>query len=97
MLEQAPILGEGHQRWMINEINNLIWPSPDGVGVLDPGLYQQTVDVSTEFEILAAEPDAVATRTDLMQEALQQLRDQGLDVTGNSWVKAVIEPTPGGE
>ena len=97
VLEQAPILGEGHQRWMINEINNLIWPSPDGVGVLDPGLYQQTVDVSTEFDILAAEPDAVATRTDLMQEALQQLRDQGLDVTGNSWVKAVIEPTPGGE
>ena len=97
VLEQAPILGEGHQRWMINEINNLIWPSPDGVGVLDPGLYQQTVDVSTEFEILAAEPDAVATRTDLMQEALQQLRDQGLDVSGNSWVKAVIEPTPGGE
>ncbi len=97
VLDKAPILGEGHQRWMINEINKLIWPSPDGIGILDPGLYQQTVDVSTEFEILAAEPDDGATRTDLMAEALAQLRDAGLDVTGESWVPAVVQPTPGGD
>ena len=29
-------LGAGHQAWMMNEINALVWPSPAGVGVLDP-------------------------------------------------------------
>ena len=97
VLAQAPILGEGHQRWMINEINGLIWPSPDGIGILDPGLYRQTLDVAIEFEILAGEPDEIATRTDLAEEALAQLRDKGLDVTGGSWQRAVVQPTPGGE
>ncbi|MDG2026736.1 MAG: ABC transporter substrate-binding protein [Acidimicrobiales bacterium] len=97
VLDNAPILGEGHQRWMINEINSLIWPSPDGVGVLDPDLYQQTVDVAVEFEILAGQPDEEATRTDLINEALDQLRGDGLDVTGDSYARIEVEPTPGGE
>ena len=29
-------LGPGHQAWMLNEVNPLIWPSPDGIGVMDP-------------------------------------------------------------
>ena len=28
-------LGTSHQLWQMNEINKLIWPSPDGVGVID--------------------------------------------------------------
>ncbi|GJM36923.1 MAG: nitrate ABC transporter substrate-binding protein [Acidimicrobiales bacterium] len=97
VLDNAPILGEGHQRWMINEVNSLIWPSPDGVGVLDPDLYQQTVDVAVEFEILTGQPDEVATRTDLITEALDELRADGLDVTGDSYTRIDVEPTPGGE
>ena len=96
VLDNAPILGEGHQRWMINEINKLIWPSPLGVGVLDTGLYDQTVKVATDFEILAAEPDDTATRSDLINEALDQLRDKGLDVTGEGYTPIVVEPTEGG-
>ena len=38
VLNQGTILGEGHQHWMMNEINALVWPSPDGVGILDLGL-----------------------------------------------------------
>ena len=36
-------LGAGHQAWMMNEINPLIWPSPNGIGIMDPALWQQTV------------------------------------------------------
>ncbi|MEZ5245708.1 MAG: ABC transporter substrate-binding protein [Acidimicrobiales bacterium] len=97
VLDNAPILGEGHQRWMINEVNNLIWPSPDGVGILDPDLYQQTIDVAVEFEILAGQPDEEATRSDLMEEALAQLEEKGLDVTGADYAPIDVEPTPGGE
>ena len=31
-------LGAGHQAWMMNEINPLVWPSPNGIGMMDPAL-----------------------------------------------------------
>ncbi len=94
VLDQGTILGEGHQHWMMNEINALIWPSPDGIGVLDPDLWQQTVDISLEFDILTAEPSDGAFRTDLAEAALTGIDD---DVTGDDFEKDDIEVTPGGE
>ena len=29
-------LGAGHQKWMMNEVNALVWPSPLGIGMIDP-------------------------------------------------------------
>ena len=43
---RARTLGAGHQAWMMNEINPLIWPSPNGIGIMDPAEWQQTVDVA---------------------------------------------------
>jgi len=94
VLNQGTILGEGHMRWQLNEINALIWPSPDGIGILDPDLWQQTVDISLEFDIITAEPDASAFRTDLAQAALDGIDG---DTTGADFEKAEIEVTPGGE
>ena len=47
VLDNAPTLGRSHQTWQLNEINALIWPSPQGVGVMDVDLWNQTVDVAT--------------------------------------------------
>ena len=33
-VDAGSTLGMGHQRWMMNEINALIWPSPDGIGAV---------------------------------------------------------------
>ena len=30
-------LGASHQLWQMNEVNKLIWPSPDGIGIIDAG------------------------------------------------------------
>lgn len=95
VLNNGPTLGEGHMRWQLNEINGLIWPSPAGIGVLDPALFQQTVDISTEFGVLTAAPDEGATRTDLAEAALALLGDA--DTTGADWTKLDVEITPGGE
>ncbi|MCA9973758.1 MAG: ABC transporter substrate-binding protein, partial [Anaerolineales bacterium] len=65
VLENGPTLGEGHMRWQLNEINALIWPSPQGIGVMDPALYEQTVQISRDFGVLQNDPDAAALRTDL--------------------------------
>ena len=87
-------LPAGHQAWMMNEINPLIWPSPNSIGIMDPALWQQTVDVSLGAGIIKAAPPADAYRTDLAEAALADLGD--LDTKGASFVKGTVEVTPGG-
>jgi NitT/TauT family transport system substrate-binding protein len=87
-------LGAGHQAWMMNEINPLIWPSPAGIGMMDPALWQQTADISVEAGIIKAAPPAEAYRTDLAEAALAGLADA--DTKGASFVKGTVEVTPGG-
>lgn len=95
VLDNGPTLGEGHMRWQLNEVNALIWPSPQGIGLLDEASYNQTVDISTEFNVLTQAPDAAAVRTDLAQQALEGLADA--DTTGESFQKLDVEVTSGGE
>ncbi len=87
-------LGAGHQAWMMNEINPLIWPSTDGIGMLDADQWQQTVDISVESGIIAEAPGDDAFRTDLAQAALDGIEE---DKTGEGFTKASVEVTPGGE
>jgi NitT/TauT family transport system substrate-binding protein len=87
-------LPAGHQRWMMNEINPLIWPSPAGIGMMDAALWQQTVDVSLGAGVIKAAPPADAYRTDLAEAALGELADA--DTKGASFVKGTVEVTPGG-
>ena len=87
-------LGAGHQAWMMNEINPLIWPSPAGIGMMDEALWKQTSDISVEAAIIKAAPPADAYRTDLAEAALAELADA--DTKGDSFVKGTVEVTPGG-
>jgi NitT/TauT family transport system substrate-binding protein len=86
-------LGAGHQRWMMNEINPLIWPSPNGIGIMDPAAWQQTVDISLAAGIIKAAPPADAYRTDLATKALETITD---DTKGMDFKKGSVEVTPGG-
>ncbi|MGH3025163.1 MAG: ABC transporter substrate-binding protein, partial [Gaiellaceae bacterium] len=38
-LKAGPTLPRGHQTWMMNEINKLIWPSTGGIGIMDKAAY----------------------------------------------------------
>jgi NitT/TauT family transport system substrate-binding protein len=95
VLDNGPTLGEGHMRWQLNEVNDLIWPSPQGIGMMDEAQYQQTVDISTEFAVLTTAPDEAALRTDLAQQALDSMTDT--DTIGEGYTKMDVEVTPGGE
>ena len=97
VLDNAATLGESHQAWQLNEVSSLIWPSPLGAGVMDPELWAQTVDVATSEGILAAAPDEGAYRTDIAEEALDNLRSQGVDVVGSGFERTVVELREGGE
>lgn len=99
VLDNGPTLGRGHMTWQLNEINRLIWPSALGIGVMDPDLWQQTVDVALDGGVITEEPDEGAYRTDLAEEAIASLEeeDMEIDLVGEDWEPEVVEITPGGE
>ena len=86
-------LGTGHQKWMMNEINALVWPSPVGVGMIDPVFWQQTVKVATNGGVIKKLPSIDAYTTDLVKEALTGITD---DTKGADFKKGTVEVTAGG-
>lgn len=96
VLANGPTLGASHQAWQLNEINKLIWPSPDGIGVMDDGLWAQTVDVATSEGVIADDPGSGAFRTDLAEAAVKALRVDGLDTEGNGYAPTTVTLNEGG-
>jgi len=97
VLKNGPTLGKGHMAWQLNEINKLIWPSPDGIGVMDKGLWDQTVKVAVSQKVIKGAPDTGAYRTDIAESAVATLRNDGNDVTGAGYKARTVEITSGGE
>ena len=96
VLNNAPTLGRSHQTWQLNEINALIWPSPDGIGVIDQDLWDQTLSVAVSEGILQSAPTAGAFTNDIVNEALSNLRDDGVDVVGSGWQRRTVTLNEGG-
>ncbi len=95
VLKSGTQLGASHQAWQMNQINGLIWPSPNGIGVLDPALWTQTVDVATKYGVLKAAPSDGAYRTDLATAALAAL-GSSVDTKGASFQLQTITLNAGG-
>jgi NitT/TauT family transport system substrate-binding protein len=93
VLDNGPTLGQGHMRWQLNEINKLIWPSPNGIGMMDEALWDQTVKISIDGGVIKEEPGEDAYRTDLAEAAHQYLSG---DAIGASYQPLEVEVTPGG-
>jgi NitT/TauT family transport system permease protein len=67
------------------------------VGVMDTAQWDQTVEVATGEEVLAAAPDEGAYTTEYAEAAVAMLEAQGVDVTGEGWSRIDVELTAGGE
>jgi NitT/TauT family transport system substrate-binding protein len=96
VLKNGPALGNGHQRWQMNEINALIWPNKLGIGVTDPKAFNRTASIAKQFGVIKNSPSG-AYRTDLAKAAVAQLKAQGVDVYGKKWKKAKIKVTENGK
>ncbi len=99
VLDNGSTLGESHQAWQLNEVLGLIFPSSNGIGVMNESLWDQTVEVATGQieELQGVEITGDAYRADLAQQAVDELREDGLDVEGESFELRDIELQPGGE
>jgi NitT/TauT family transport system substrate-binding protein len=96
VLKNSPILPRGHQRWMMNEINALTWPAPQGVGVMNQKAFTRTASISRQFGVIKKLPKG-AYRTDLAKAALTALKAKGVDTVGAKWKKASVKVTAGGK
>ena len=95
-------LGASHQLWMMNEINKLIWPSPNGVGVMDPAEWAQTVAISLNtpnlegVTVITAEPAANAYTNQFAEAANAELSAMGLNTTGDGFMPIEVTLNEGG-
>ena len=96
VLKNSPILGKGHQTWQMNEVNALIWPSKQGIGVMDQKAFTRTASISRQFGVIKKLPSG-AFRSDLAKAAVRALKAKGQDTVGAKWKKATVKVTPGGK
>jgi NitT/TauT family transport system substrate-binding protein len=99
VLDAGSTLGLSHQTWMMNEINALIWPASNGIGVMNEDLWNQTVEIATTQipDLQGVEISDDVYRADLAEEAVAALEERGLDVNGEDWERVEVELQPGGE
>ncbi|WP_109474058.1 ABC transporter substrate-binding protein [Ornithinimicrobium cavernae] len=102
VVEHGSQLGASHQLWMVNEVNKLIWPSPNGIGITDEAAWAQTVDISLGTAnvdgatVLTAEPDEEAYTNEYIQAALDSLEGEDLDLVGEGFQPIEVELNEGG-
>jgi NitT/TauT family transport system substrate-binding protein len=97
VLSHGPTLLKGHQTWQMNEINALIWPAPQGIGLMNPKAYAFTARTTAKYNHLKKVPGHEAYRTDLARAAQAMLKKQHIDIYGKHWKKAKVKVTPGGK
>ena len=97
VLDEGPTLGEGHQRWMMNEINKLIWPNETGIGIMSEEDYETTAQIAQDYKIVKADPGDGVYTTEYAEAAVQELEDEGVDVNGADFEAPEVEVTEGGE
>lgn len=104
MAEGDSPLPVSHEKWMMNEINKLIWPSASGIGTVDKTQWQHTVeesqkviDPATGKPLITKAPPASTINGTFVTKALADLKAQGLDVDGTGWKAQDVKITKGGE
>jgi len=95
-------VGPSHELWMVNETNRLIWPAPEGIGIIDEEAWDQTVEGAlaavneTGASPSTEEPPETAWSNEWIQQALDSLADSGLDLTGESFEPIEVALEEGG-
>ena len=102
MVAQGSKLGDSHQLWQMNEINKLIWPAANGVGMIDPSAWDRTVQIAMDTPnlegttVLTAPPTDGAYTNDIVSLALTDLDEMGIDTTGESYTPIDVTLEEGG-
>ena len=92
-----------HQLWQTNEVNKLIWPSPDGIGHINQAAWDRTAAISLstpnleDATVITAAPSDGACTNEIVEAAWALLDGMGLDLFGADYEPITVELQPGGE
>jgi NitT/TauT family transport system substrate-binding protein len=95
-------LGASHQLWQTNEVSKLIWPSPQGIGMVDKTSWNRTVGIAEHTKnadgdtVLSGAPKGEAYTNEFTEKALANLNKMGLDTTGKTFKPITVKLNPGG-
>jgi NitT/TauT family transport system substrate-binding protein len=95
-------LGASHQLWQMNEVNKLIWPSTQGIGMVDKAAWDQTIKVASDTKnqqgdtVLTKAPPADAYTNTYTEKALAALKAAGTDTTGADFKPTTVTLKAGG-
>lgn len=88
VLKNAPTLGKSHQTWQLNEVNRLIWPSPQGIGMMNAQRWLETAKISHRYGVTKMLAGRSAYTNEFVQKALESLKD--VDTKGLGWKPKVV-------
>ncbi|MCD0448811.1 ABC transporter substrate-binding protein [Actinocorallia sp. API 0066] len=93
-------LGASHQLWQTVETNKLIWPSPEGIGVVNGGDWKRTVDLALGTKnadgdtVITKQPEGLPYTNDYIKKALAKV---GGDTKGESYKPDPVTVEAGGK
>ena len=96
VLKHDAKLPKGHQTWQLNEVNGIIWPAPNGIGITDKAAFDRTVQVALDGKILTKPVDRHAVAQRPRREGTRRA-GHSADTKGASWKKAAVTLTEGGK
>ncbi|MBM7502572.1 ABC transporter substrate-binding protein [Agromyces aurantiacus] len=100
--EAGSTLGTSHQLWMANEINKLIWPSTSGIGHINEDQWNSTVEMALMTknqdgaQVITTDPPDTAYSNEYVDEALDNLKADGVDVMGEGYEPIEVTLNEGG-
>ena len=98
VLKNGSLLGKGHQTWMMNEINKLIWPNAFGIGHVPTRAVNQTASIAKTYGVIKKAPVIRNSVTyQYADRALDQLKKAKVDVWGKSYKPVSVRVTEGGK
>lgn len=102
VVKKGAKLGASHQLWQTNEVNKLIWPSPNGIGTIDESAWRSTVELSLTTRnqdgqtVLTKQPEGLAYTNDYIAKALAAAKEAGVDVAGAGFRPLTVTLAEGG-
>jgi hypothetical protein len=63
---------------------------------MDKAAYDRTAKIAQDFKVIKKAPSADAYRTDLAQDAVDEVSAEGDDVNGSDYKKVTVKVTPKG-
>ncbi|MGN7970889.1 ABC transporter substrate-binding protein [Microbacterium sp. 22296] len=94
-------VGPTHQLWQMNEVNKLIWTGGE-FGMIDAAAWDKTVEGALKavnqdgLNLITAEPGESAYSNDYIEDALSELKDEGITVDGE-YTPIEVTLTEGGK